>query len=95
MMGLTYEWDEAKRRSNIIKHGVDFNAMRAFDWGGAMVQRDDAHDEQRWMATGFIDLGLYVVVYTEPGENRIRIISLRKASKREEISYVQVSEGGG
>lgn len=47
------------------------------------------------MATGFIDLGLYVVVYTEPGENRIRVISLRKASKREEISYVQVSEGGG
>ena len=34
MMGLTYEWDEAKRRSNIIKHGVDFNAMRAFDRGG-------------------------------------------------------------
>ena len=94
MTGLAYEWDEAKRRSNITKHGVDFNTMRAFDWGGAIVQRDDDHDEQQWIATGFIDLGLYVVVYTEPGENRIRIISLRKASKREEISYVQVREGG-
>ena len=94
MTGLAYEWDEAKRRSNITKHGVDFNAMRAFDWGGAIVQRDDDHDEQRWIATGFIDLRLYVVVYTEPGENRIRIISLRKASKREEISYVQVRKGG-
>ena len=94
MTGLAYEWDEAKRRSNIIKHGVDFNSMRAFDWGGAIVQRDDDHDEQRWIATGFIDLRLYVVVYTEPGENRIRIISLRKASKREEISYVQVRKGG-
>ena len=93
MTGLTYEWDDAKRRSNITKHGVDFNAMRTFDWGGAMVQRDDDHDEQRWIAVGFIDLDLYVVVYTEPSENRIRIISLRKAGKREEADYVHVREG--
>ena len=94
MTGLVYEWDEPKRRSNITKHGVDFNAMKAFDWGGAMVQPDDEHDEQRWMAIGFIDVGLHVVVYTEPGENRIRIISLRKASRHEEMSYAQVRKRG-
>ena len=94
MTGLAHEWEEAKRRAKITKHGVDSDAMRAFDWSGAIVQRDDDHDERRWIATGFIDLGLFVVVCTEPGEHRIRIISLRKAGKREEISYVQVREGG-
>ena len=29
---LSYEWDENKRRTNLVKHGVDFTAMHAFDW---------------------------------------------------------------
>ena len=62
--------------------------------GGSWDQPDDDHDEQRWMAIGFIDVGLHVVVHTEPGENHIRIISLRNASRREEMGYAQVRKRG-
>ena len=40
-MELMYEWDEAKRRSNISKHGVDFTAMNAFEWEVAEITPDD------------------------------------------------------
>ena len=83
-----YEWDEAKRQSNITKHRVDFAAMEAFEWDTADIELDDSQEEERWTAIGFIRLGLHVVVYTERGMN-IRIISLRKANPKEMRKYAQ------
>ena len=83
-----YEWDEAKRQSNITKHRVDFAAMEAFEWDTADIELDDSQEEERWTAIGFIHLGLHVVVYTERGMN-IRIISLRKANSKEMRKYAQ------
>ncbi|MDD9964382.1 MAG: BrnT family toxin [Gammaproteobacteria bacterium] len=88
-MATTYEWDEAKRRSNLSKHGVDFLSMHDFEWGGATVVQDLSHGEERWIATGFIGIRLCVAVFTEPEKNRIRVISLRKASAHEERMYVE------
>ena len=88
-MVLIYEWDEAKRRSNLYKHGVDFRSIEDFDWGRALVVSDAGHDGERWIATGFIGFRLYVAVFAEPGKNRIRVISMRKASAREEKGYVK------
>ena len=84
-----YEWDDAKRRSNLAKHGVDFLSIDEFDWERATVVPDIGHIEERWIATGYIGFRLYVVVFTEPEKNCIRVISLRKASAREEIGYVK------
>ena len=89
MTTLIYEWDEAKRRSDLSKHGVDFEAMAAFQWESAHVEPDEYQVEQRWIATSFIGLQLYVAVIAEPGDNRIRVISLRKASRREVKLHVQ------
>lgn len=86
---MNYEWDEAKRQSNLSKHGVDFEAMAAFRWDLANVEPDENVVEQRWVATSFIGLQLYVAVFTERGDNRIRVISLRKASPREVKLHVQ------
>lgn len=83
-----YEWDEAKRLSNLAKHRVDFESIHAFDWDTAAVDFDDWYDEPRWKARGFIGVVLYTVVYTWRGEN-IRIISLRKSGPKEIREYAQ------
>ena len=89
---MEYELDERKRLSNIKKHhGVDFAAAKDFDWETALVAYDGwLDDEDRWIAIGFIGIVVYLMVYTERGEN-IRIISLRKATPKEEKYYVKNS----
>ena len=54
------EWDEVKRRSNLSKHGVEILSICDFDWERATVVPDVGHTEERWIATGFIGLRLYV-----------------------------------
>ena len=80
-----------RRKSNIARHGVDFTVMEAFVWDTAIVNPDDRNSEPRWVAYGFIGVRLYIVVFTERGDN-IRIISLRKANRREEKHYGQKHE---
>ena len=81
-----YEWNEAKRRSNLDKHRADFADMVAFEWDSAVVDPDDRYDERRWVAYGYIEDTLYVVVFTER-EEMVRIISLREADPQEVIDY--------
>ena len=52
------------------------------------TRRHDHPAEARWNAIGFIGLVLHFVVYTERGE-RIRIISLRKADRKEMRKYAE------
>ena len=83
-----YQWNEGKRRANLAKHGVDFGRMDAFEWETAMVGPEQEHVEPRWTALGFIGPVLHVAVFTERGD-AVRIISLRKATRREAIRYVE------
>lgn len=86
---MHYEWDENKNRANKEKHGVDFQIAVDFDWATAIETYDNRveYNEDRWIAMGFIGGKLYILVYTERSKN-IRIISLRKATKRE-IKYYE------
>ena len=83
-----YDWDETKRAINIADHGIDFTAAENFDWDTAVINIDDREDygELREVAWGFIGERLYTLVFTRRG-GRIRIISLRKADKREMKKY--------
>ena len=81
-----YEWDENKRKTNLTNHGVDFAHMDAFEWESAVVDIDEGHAEPRWIGTGFIGAVLHVVVFTDRDDD-IRIISLRKATRREARNY--------
>ena len=83
-----YEWDEAKRRSNQIKHDVDFKVIEAFDWDTALINASHHGGELRFVAIGYIGTRLHVIVYTQRGDRK-RIISLRKASNRERARYAQ------
>ena len=83
-----FEWDDAKRHVNRAKHGVDFDAIRAFDWESALVALDTRQREPRWIATGYIGNRLHVAVYAMRGMRR-RVISLRKANAREVRRYAE------
>ena len=85
---MQYEWDEAKRQSNAQKHGIDFATVEAFDWESALVERSDRAGEVRFVAIGYIDVRLHCIVFTERW-TRMRVISLRCASRREERRYAQ------
>ena len=83
-------WDEAKRRSNLAKHGVDFRDLAEFDWDNAVLEEDDseAYGERRERATGLIGGVLHVYIYTLRGEED-HAISLRLATKPEKRKYAK------
>ena len=83
-----YEWNEVKRRANLAKHGVDFTAIHDFEWDTANIELDEHDEERRWIARGLIESRLHVAVLTLRGR-RIRVISLRKANRREEQHHAR------
>ena len=88
---MNFEWDERKNESNISKHGFDFaEADRIFNLP-MLVFYDDRQDygEDRLVGIGLLDGRVVVLVYTEPDEETIRIISLRKALSHERKRYEQ------
>ena len=87
---MEFEWDLAKARENKRIHEIDFaDAVGVFDKPHLPREDPDAEGEQRFVTLGMDDLGrLLVVVYTYlPG--KIRLISARKATKKEGKEYAQ------
>lgn len=81
-----FEWDEDKKNSNLVKHGIDFeDAIEVFD-GPLLLRRSDRHNEERWLAIGFLEERLIAVAFTRRA-NILRIISARRARKNEERAY--------
>lgn len=87
---LRIEWDEAKRRSNLTRHGIDFErAEQVFD-GVTDTVLDDRfnYGERRFLTFGLLGVDVVVIAHTESRESTlIRIISMRKATKDEETAF--------
>ena len=85
---VRFEWDEAKRRSNLWRHGIDFAELVEAFAGDPFTILDDRYDygEERYLTLGLLRGRVVVIVHTET-KNLIRIISARWASKDEEITY--------
>ena len=88
---MNFEWDEGKNQSNTQKHGVDFNEVIDVFEHPMLVNLDKRveYEEDRWVCTGMMSHHVIVVVYTELDSDVIRIISARKANKREVQYYVK------
>jgi uncharacterized DUF497 family protein len=86
---MIFEWDETKNRANMQKHGFDFADAEDIFHGMLIVDPDTREDygERRWTGLGSIRGRTVHVVFTEPDSGTIRIISLRKASRRESEQY--------
>jgi uncharacterized DUF497 family protein len=86
---MAFEWDAAKNRANLTKHGVDFaDAVAVFEDPLALTRADpDARGEPRFVTLGVDAFGRHlVVVYAERGAH-IRLISARPASRKERATY--------
>ena len=84
------EFDPAKALGNYRKHGVSFaHAEQALhDQKAITIEDPDATDEQRFVTLGMDALGRVLVVVHAERDERIRIISARKASRGERRQYL-------
>ena len=87
---MRFEFDADKDRANQEKHGVSLVLAVELDWDAALVWIDGRFDyrETRMIALAPKTGILYYVAFVDRGEVR-RIISLRRANRREVKHYVQ------
>jgi uncharacterized protein len=86
---VRYEWDEAKKRSNRAKHGLDFADAEQVFAGRCVTFVDDRFDygERRLMSLGMLAGRVVVMAHSPRGHDATRIISMRKGNRREQKIY--------
>ncbi|MBX3058988.1 MAG: BrnT family toxin [Anaerolineae bacterium] len=91
-MAYQFEWDPKKAARNAEKHGISFaEAATIFDDPAFIAVIDDEHSigEERYISIGLSNRGRLLMVAHTDRENRVRIISARLATKKEEIFYAE------
>lgn len=89
-MPLEFQWDEAKARSNLEAHGVDFEeALGVFEDPLSLTIDDPDHSvsEQRFITMGVDRNGRHLVIVRTDRSDQIRLISARKATPSERRQY--------
>ena len=87
-----FEWDDNKNNKNRIKHKIDFtDAIQVFFDENRITKLDNRQDygENRYQIIGQSNERILFVVYTEKHGNTIRVISARKANKKEITAYIK------
>jgi len=86
---MEIEWDPGKAAENLCKHGVDFaDAVIALEDENALTIEDIDHDEQRFKTLGMgPSVNILYVIHTYREDDRVRIISARKADRSETKQY--------
>jgi uncharacterized protein len=95
---IRFEWDPIKARTNHRKHGISFEeAVNVFDDPYALFEQDRIDNETgelRWQAIGLVEeVVLLLVAHTvrEEGQDElIRLISARRATRKERNRYEQI-----
>ena len=91
-MSTIFEWDEAKAKRNLQKHGISFlEAQAVFNDPLLVTFEDEEHSngETRYVSIGMSDRGRILVIVHVERNDRIRLISCRKATVREQRLYEQ------
>ena len=85
---MKYEWDEAKNRKNLVKHGLSFEDAELVFSGPCVTFQDDRFEygEERLITLGLL-AGRLVVMAHSPRDEGTRIISMRKGNRREQKIY--------
>jgi hypothetical protein len=88
---MKFEWDENKWRINLGKHHLDFRDAHLVFNDDAFIIEDphDDYDETRYILQGLLHQQVVMISFTVENDELIRIISMRKATKREQASYVK------
>ena len=89
---LEFDWDKGNIDKSFVKHGITPNqSEEIFLDESLLVVRDVQHQqsEDRWIAVGVtFQRQLLFVIFTMRGK-KLRVISARKANKKERVSYEQ------
>ena len=87
---MKIEYDPGKNERNIRERGLSFERAREFDFATAVTVEDKRLDygEVRFRALGWIDDELHALVFTFR-DNSIRVISLRRANRKERMIYAE------
>lgn len=87
---MEIEFDQVKSEKNRLERDLPFDLVATFEWDSAVVWPDSRHEygETRFCAIGYIGARLYHLAFTTRGES-VRVISLRKANKREVNIYAE------
>jgi uncharacterized DUF497 family protein len=87
-------WDDAKRQSNLRRHGLDFDGCEEVFDHPVVTQEDErlSYGEQRINLLGWLRGRVVHMTYTEHREN-LHVISLREATKHEAKQYFKVLSG--
>jgi hypothetical protein len=85
---MKIEYDKNKSEKNLKERNLSFDEAIYFDWQTAIYKEDTRklYSEKRMIAMGFLNQRIHVICFTETKEG-IRIISFRKANKREVKRY--------
>ncbi len=85
---MKIEFDAGKNDCNIAERGLSFERVAEFDFAAAIFREDRRRDygEKRMQATGFLSERLHMLVFVETAAG-IRVISFRKANRREVKRY--------
>lgn len=99
MESIRFEWDENKNQINMAKHGIDFDEAKTVFYDDDAIMFDDPEhsaEEERFLILGITEHeNLCIVSHCyRDGDNIIRIISARKATKNETKTYNRYAGGG-
>ncbi|NBX29339.1 BrnT family toxin [bacterium] len=96
-MGIRFEWDEKEAVRNQRKLGIAFEDVQALFTSGVdyleIYDREHSLDEDRFICIGLISSGIVLAVVTEAAEGLIRIVSARRATRRESTLYADFLKG--
>jgi uncharacterized DUF497 family protein len=84
---VRFEWDEKKNRVNVRKHGLDFSDAEAVFERPVIANIDHRYDEERWVGYGRLQGIVVALAFTQPDSETVRIISMRKATRKERQRY--------
>jgi uncharacterized DUF497 family protein len=92
---MRFDWDEGKNRINKVKHGVSFEtAIHVFeDPYHKTVLSGIENGEYRWRTFGHVAVVVLLMVahtFIEAPEEVVRIVSARKATRKERALYEEV-----
>jgi uncharacterized protein len=82
---MKYDWDEAKNRKNLAKHGLSFEDAEQVFAGPCVIFEDGrfAYGEERLITLGLLAERLVVIAHA-PRDDGTRLISMRKGNRREQ-----------
>lgn len=90
-MPLQFEWDDDKDKANRAKHGIGFQEAAVIFTHPLVTAQDDRRDygEKRFISYGRIGKSIVFVVVHTRRLGRIRLISARKANRKERRAYYE------